>query len=349
MADRERVLVLYNEPVLPESHPDYISEIEIMDNVIAVQEVLREAGYEVDELPANPDPCSIIDGIRKFQPDVVFNLFEGFANNNASELYGAGLLEWMGVSYTGCPFHTLVLARSKHLAKRLFLADGLPTAPFMVIENQPPVSCSLNFPVIVKPAQQDASVGVEQRSVCTDLASLQKQVKYVLDQFGPPVMVEEFIFGRELTFALVEMPQLQLLPATEAVFPDGGPGYWPILTYDAKWTRGSPEFETTDYHFKAELSSELMGQIEVLSRQAFRLLGCRDYARVDFRLRQGDNKPYILEVNPNPDFAPDRALSNNLWAAGFTHPQFTVQMVKNALARRNAAGPERYRDQRQAG
>ena len=340
----ERILVVYNEPILPETHPDYVSEVEVLDNVEAVIELVGEAGYAVERLGITSDPQALIDGVRSHRPDAIVNLFEGTADNNASEMYAAGIFEWLGVPYTGCPFPTLMLARSKHMAKRLFQGDGLPTAPFLVFEpGQAPITdCPLNFPVIVKPAQQDASVGVEQKSVVTNLASLNARVAYLTEQFGQTVIVEEFIFGRELTVALVEMPDLRLLPGTEVVFPNGGPGYWPILSYDAKWTKGSTEYETTDYHFKAELTADLAAQIEHSAKRAFRLLGCRDYARVDFRIRESDNKPLILELNPNPDFAPDRALSNNLWAAGLTHTEFTLQMVRNALARGKAGRTGRY-------
>ncbi len=345
MGRRERILVLYNEPVLPKEHPDYLSEVEVLDNVDAVQTVLTAAGYEVSRLGATSDPQVLIGGIREQRPDVVVNLFEGCADNNASELYACGLLEWLDVPYTGCPFHTLVLARSKHVAKRMFLAEGLPTAPFMVVEQAPVRECRLNFPVIVKPAQQDASVGVDQGSVATDLDGLNRRVSYLLEQFGGTILVEEFIFGREVTVALVEMPELRLLPATEAVFPNAGPGYWPILSYDAKWTRGSAEYETTDYHFHAQMTPELAVLIETTAKKAFRLLGCRDYARVDFRIRASDNQPFVLELNPNPDFAPDRALANNLWAAGLSHADFTLQLVRNALSRAGTDRPGRYRDQ----
>lgn len=337
-----RVLVLYNEPVLPESHPDYISEVEVIDNVLAVKEVLAGGGYEVAELAITNDPDSLIKGVREYKPDAVVNLFEGFADNNASELYIAGLLEWLGVPYTGCPFHTLVVARSKHLAKRMFLAEGLPTAPFVVLEpgDGPMASCPLPFPVIVKPANQDASVGIDQESVVTSLEALNARAAFLMSQFGGPVMVEEFIRGRELTVALVEMPDLRFLPGTEVVFPEDAPeGYWPILSYAAKWTAESTEYQSTDYHFHADLTPELAAEIESHARRAFRLLGARDYARVDFRIRDG--KPYVLELNPNPDFAPDRALANNLWAAGLTHEEFTLQIVRNALAR--AGGPSRER------
>ncbi|MFO0845899.1 MAG: hypothetical protein U0797_26540 [Gemmataceae bacterium] len=346
--NRQRVLVLHNEPILPESHPDYVSEIEVMDNVEAVGEVLTQAGFEVATAGVASEAQELIDVVRTNRPDAIVNLFEGCAADNATEMYAAGVLEWLGVPYTGCPFHTLVMARSKHLAKRLFLAEGLPTAPFLVVEpgQGPLAECPLRFPVIVKPAQQDASVGVEQGSVASDLAGLNRRLAFVLEQFNGPVLVEEFIFGRELTVALVEMPDLRLLPGTEVVFPDGGPDYWPILSYDAKWTKGSAEFETTDYHFKAELTEGLARKIDECARRAFRVLGCRDYARVDFRIR--DDQPYILELNPNPDFAPDRAMSNNLWAAGLTHAEFTVQLVRNALARGAKRVAARYRD-RQAG
>ncbi len=132
---RERVLVLYNEPALPEDHPDYISEVEILDNVDAVRETVAAAGYEADAFAAPNDPDLLLTGVRDRRPDAVVNLFEGSAVNNATELYAAGILEWLGIPYTGCSFHTLVLARSKHIAKRLFQAEGLPTAPFFVVEK----------------------------------------------------------------------------------------------------------------------------------------------------------------------------------------------------------------------
>src|SRR3569623_1892619 len=168
-----------------------------------------------------------------------------------------------------------------HMAKRLFLGEGLPTAPFFVFEpgQTPLAECPLKFPVIVKPAQQDASGGIGQQSVATDLDGLNDRVLYLTEQFGQPAIVEEFIFGRELTVALVEMPDLRLLPGTEVVFPQAGPGYWPLLSYDAKWTKGSAEYETTDYHFKAELSPELAAEIERSAKRTFRLLGARAYAR----------------------------------------------------------------------
>jgi D-alanine-D-alanine ligase len=347
MPAAERVLVLYNEPVLPAGHPDYESEREVLESVEAVSAALSGAGYAVSRLGLGHDPEALLAGLRRHQPDVVFNLFEGMGDHTVTETYVAGLLEWVGVPFTGCPFNTIVLARSKHLTKHLLRGEGLPTAPFFVPDELPIRSCPVAFPAIVKPAQQDCSIGVDQSSVVTDLEGLNRRVKHVLDQFGPPVLVEEFIFGRELTVALVEIPDLRLLPITEAVFPQDRPGYWPILSYDAKWSYTSSEYEVTDYHFTAELSPSLAARIDACARKAFRLLGARDYARMDFRVR--NEEPFLLELNPNPDFAPDRALANNLWAAGISHADFTVQLVRNALARGRVAVAPRYRPQPLAG
>src|SRR5262249_16858271 len=152
-------------------------------------------------------------------PAVVFNLFEGNLDNAATESYVAGLLEWHGVPFTGSPMHTLSLARAKHLTKPLLRGAGLPTADFMVVDELPVPPCDLDWPVIVKPAQQDASVGLDQESVCTNQSQLEQRVRYILETYGAPVLVEEFIDGREFNVALVELPDLHYLPPAEIVFP----------------------------------------------------------------------------------------------------------------------------------
>jgi D-alanine-D-alanine ligase len=305
-----------------------------------VREVLTAAGFSVSQLGISHDPAPLLAGLTAPRPDVVVNLFEGTADRNITEAYVAGMLEWLRIPFTGCPFRTIFLAQNKHLTKHLFQGEGLPTAPFFVANDANLEACPIQFPVIVKPAQQDSSLGVEQASVVTDLESLKRRIAHCIEDFGPPALVEEFIFGRELTVALVETPDLRMLPITEAVFPQNVPGYWPILSYDAKWSEGSSEYETTDYHFQAELTPALAEKLELVSRKAFRLLGARDYARLDFRVR-GDEL-FLLELNPNPDFAPDRGLANNLWAAGESHAEFTVQIVENALARGQDNTTPRY-------
>ena len=328
---RTRVAILFNEPVLPLDHPDADSEHEILYTSDAVYEILAKAGYDVERLPVARDPLALVAGLKRLRPDVVFNLFEGLADFGSTEAHVAGVLEWAGIPFTGCPFQTLSLARSKHLTKYLLQGAGLPTPGFFVVEELPAPQCPLEWPVIVKPALQDASVGVDQGSVVSTQEGLNERIASLLDAYGPPVVVEQFIRGREINVGLIEAPDLRVLPPSEILFTDADPDFWPIVTYDAKWKPGSRDYESTPPRYPADVTPRLRDKLETLARQAFRLLGCRDYARVDFRVRAG--KPYILEVNPNPDFSPMAGMSGGLTSAGLTHDAFTVQLVEAALAR----------------
>jgi D-alanine-D-alanine ligase len=328
-----RVLILYNEPVLDADHPDADSEHEILYTVDSVRQHLLEAGIEVEQLSVCRDPGVLVAGLKRHQPDVVFNLFEGLADQSDTEAQVAGLLEWLNIPFTGCPSRALCLARNKHLTKHLLRGAGLPTPGFFVVEDLPVPPCPLDWPVIVKPATQDASVGLDQGSVVTGQGQLQQRVAYLLRHYGPPVLVEEFIRGREFNVGLIEAPELRTLPISEILFTDQAPDYWPIVTYDAKWKPGTRDYEATPPLYPATVTPRLAERVNTLAKQAFRLLGCRDYARVDFRVRS-PARPYILEVNPNPDFSPLAGLSGGLTSAGLTHAQFAVELVHAALNRR---------------
>ncbi len=325
-----RVLILFNEPVLPLDHPDAESEHEVLYTVDEVEKPLVAAGFDVSRLGVQRDPAVLLSRVKKRRPDVVFNLFEGLADHCDTEAHVAGLLDWLELPYTGCPFQTLTLARRKHLTKFMLQGAGLPTAPFFSVEELPVLENPLGWPVIVKPADQDASVGLDQGSVVTDQLKLNERVAYLLETYGGTVLVEQFIRGREFNVGVVETPELRVLPVSEILFTDTAADYWPIVTYDAKWKPGSRDYEATPPKYPAEVAPRLRIKVEKLAADAFRLLGCRDYARVDFRVST-TGKPYILEVNPNPDFSPTAGLAGGLISAGLTHAGFTVDLVRRAL------------------
>ena len=324
------ILILYNDPVLPASHPDAESEREILEIVEAVAAELAEASYAVSRLGVSRDPRVLIDRLTARRPDAVFNFFEGTADQSETEVTVAGLLDWLHIPYTGCPFAGLCLARDKVRAKHLFRGAGLPTPAFVVVDELPLPEVPLGWPVIVKPATQDASVGLDQGSVVTSRDKLEARVASLLGRYGPPVMIEQFIRGRELNVAMIEAPELRALPISEILFLDEDPERWPIVTYDAKWAPESRDCVLTPPQYPATVETGLATRLVTLATRAFHLIGCRDYARCDFRVSEA-GEPYLLEVNPNPCFNPTAGFTSGLKTAGISHAQFSVMLVENAL------------------
>jgi D-alanine-D-alanine ligase len=332
------VLVLYNQPLLAKDHPDAASEHGIVAIAEFVAKTLEETGFDTSRLGLGSEPTVLWQELKEHRPDAVFNLFEGNLDNPETESYVAGLLDWAGVPYTGSPFHTLGLARAKHTTKHLLKGAGLPTADFQLVHGLPAPACTLEFPVIVKPATQDASVGMDQQSVCTNQLQLDQRVEYIFTTYGGPVLIEEYIPGREFNVALIELPDLQALPPLQVVLPEEKPGIWSIFTYGAKWNAGTLEYDQSPSRFPTDLSAATVRKLHRLAMKAYRLLGCRDYARVDFRMKP-NGKAYILEVNPNPDMSEDADLTKCLAAIGCTRAGFIVRLVEQAFGRRHAPKP----------
>jgi D-alanine-D-alanine ligase len=333
-----RVLVLYNQPLLPRGHPLAVSEAGVLETVENTADALRHAGYSVGVLGVGENPAALLDGLREERPAAVFNLFEGLATQAGTEATVVGLLEWLGVPFTGSPAAALALALDKYRTKQLLRGAGLPTPAALAVDRLPAPACPLGWPVIVKPARQDASVGIDQASVVTSQAQLERRCALVLDRFGPPALVEQFVPGREFHVHLVEdhaadgSRSLCLLPLAEIVFLEEAPGYWPIYSYDAKWKADTHEYRVTPLHSPVLLEPGPMERLGNLARRAYDLVGCRDYGRLDVRMTP-EGEFFILEVNPNP-FLNSKAVLNGLAALGRSQTQFFLDLVRAALARR---------------
>jgi len=329
-----RILVLYNEPILPADHPDAGSEHDILDTVADTFKILQAAGFHTTKLGINYDPQPLLDALKQNPPDAVFNLFEGLPTQPDTEVAVASLLEWLRVPFTGCPATSMVLGRDKIRTKYLLASVGLPTAEYAVIDHSPAPPWLHAWPAIVKPAYQDASVGIDQTSVVTNQVELDAQLKFVLEKYGPPALVERYIAGREFHVHMIEDPgraEPLVLPLAEIAFDHSVPGRWDVYTFTAKWDENSDEYRTAPLKAPVEIPESEFERVKSIAVKSFAELLCRDYARIDVRM-DADGRFYILEMNPNP-YLNSLALVNGLMAIGRTHEQQIVSMALAAIRR----------------
>jgi len=326
-----RVAVLYNAPSLPLGHPHRSSESDVVEVAGSVFNYLIRAGFEAWLQPASPPVLGLVSELSSTGPDLVFNLIEGFAGSSSGEPYVTGLLELLGLPYTGCPPEAQALCRLKGLTKTLLRGAGLPTAPSALATAGPPFAPPFDGPYFVKPDAEDGSLGIDQDSVLMDASGLDARVARIRREHGPGVLIEAYLPGREFNVGLLALPEPMALPAAE-VNHAAGPGRWPILTYDAKWDVGSASDQASPVVCPAPIASELADRLRDLAVLAFRATRCRDYARVDFRL-DGSGRPMILEVNPNPDIGPDAGWARALSASGRDYGPTLVALANQALAR----------------
>ena len=261
---------------------------------------------------------------------MVFNLIEGFGGSSGGEAYITSMLELLGLPYTGCPPEAMGLCRQKGRAKALLLGSGLPTAPFVVLE---PGSVTNLFrpPFVVKPESEDGSLGIDQGSVILEIDDLPARVAKVRASYGPRVLVEAYLPGPEYNVGVLALPWPEALPVAEIAF-ETPEGSWPILTYDAKWAAGSAEDLASRPRCPAEIGPDLAETLGTLAVEAFRATGCRDVARVDFRLDAGGS-PMILEVNPNPDLGPTAGWARALRASGRDYSATIADLANQAWRR----------------
>lgn len=307
-----------------------------------IKRSLEAHGHEVAMVNIRDNFDTMLAAIRTHQPDVVMNLVEFFRDDAELEHDVPALFELLGVEYTGNRPLALSLCQKKPQAKALLAAHGLPVPRGIVIETaEAAANIDLTFPMIVKPAFDDASGGIDSGSVVHDKAQLAARIDRMLNEHKQAALVEEYIEGREIHCAILgDRP----LPLYEMQFKGGddenGKPLPKIITYRAKWDPYSRDHHAVQGVCPVpNLDPALAKKIEDVAMRAYRALGCRDYARVDMRVDSRTQQPYILEVNPNPDLAESCAFNASAGAAGKTYAQLICEIVDLALARK--AGPRK--------
>jgi len=327
------VVVLYSLALgLERGRPeDLVADEETELVARRVAEALQDEVGAVHLVPVWDDVAGVM---HRFDPrrSVVFNLVESLGGRGFSEAEVPRLLRSMGFIHTGGTYQALRRSGNKLVAKRLLESNGLKTPRYQIFHRRSERTVSVPLPAIVKPVAEGGSFGVTQASVARTEEQLFAQVDSVLHTYHQPALVEEFIVGREINVALWGNGQPEVLPISEIVFEWTNDPLCKLVTFEAKWVEGSAEYQHTPGICPARLSPKDQARIEDAAVRTYQLLGVKGFARVDMRLRDGE--PYILEVNVNPDLAPDAGFFRSARAAGHTYPSMVLTIIKMALASR---------------
>jgi D-alanine-D-alanine ligase len=299
----------------------------ILETVDAIERALEQEGNTVVRLPVMTDG-KWIDRIRRGRFDVAFNMCEGIDGVAELEPPVIGVLELFGVPYTGGSSYTTALCLRKHAVNAMLSHAGLPVPPWITLRRGSRIR-SVGYPAIVKPAAEDASIGVEQRSVVRSARALRARVEAMLVSFDE-IVVQRYVDGRELNVGIVGDT---VLPIAEIDFSTMPKGLWPIVTYRSKWDTGSEEDLGSVPRCPARLASRTASEVRRVALEAWRIVGGHGYGRVDMRL-DANGHPWILEVNSNPDIAPDAGLARMARTAGIEYPTLVRTICELGIARK---------------
>ncbi|MBD3170612.1 MAG: ATP-grasp domain-containing protein [candidate division Zixibacteria bacterium] len=292
-----------------------------------ISDGLKKGGHQVKAIEGDKD---IIDKLEDFMPRVVkgevpgmvFNLSYGI-QGQARYTHIPGILEMVGIPYVGSGPLAHSLALDKVVAKMIFRQNGLPTPDFAVLDSPGFQSPEMEYPLIVKPKTEAVSFGLK---IVNNEDELREAAGVIFDAFQQPVLVEQYIEGREINVGLIGNNPPETLPPVELVFTPGGPK---VYTYEDKTQRSGRSIE---FNCPANLDKKLMETAKEIALRAFQSLGCCDCARVDMRLDDAGNL-YILEINSLPSLGEHGSYTIAAQKAGLDFSKLVNRLVEVASAR----------------
>jgi D-alanine-D-alanine ligase len=345
MKKKTRVTILYNEPH-PSEEVGEIDETKLdfepyfdtkvpstEEDIEHMRSVLAKEGYEVEAINLKDRFTLLHRTLTKDPPDVIFNLVEMFNDSPWDEFKVAGLYELLKIPFTGAPALTLGICQRKMLTKQILLATGIPTPRFKKFsKNHIPKRHGLQYPLIVKPAREDASTGIENESVVTNREDLLKRVEHIIEDYEQSALVEEYIDGRELNVSILGDTDPVALPISEIDFSEVPAHLHKIVSYQSKWDPSHEAYHTAYPVCPADLPKATARRAHQIALRAFTAMRCRDYARIDIRLSK-NKKLYVLEVNPNPDLAAEVGFMRSAEEYGLSFGEALKRIVELALVR----------------
>ncbi len=298
----------------------------IMATVDAVAECLASEGNEITPVPVFTD-SKWIDKLRRARVDLVFNLCESIDGIATLEPPVISVLELLGLPYTGSSSWTTSLTLRKHVVNGALERAGLPVPKFALVRPGGSIP-NVGFPAICKPAAEDASIGIEQRSVVRTSRALTERVSAMLERWDE-VLVQRYVDGREINVGIVGNA---VLPIAEIDFGKMPKGMWRIVTYRSKWEDGCDEDIGSTPHCPARLPASAASHIRKIAMAAWKIAGGAGYGRVDMRIDER-GRPWILEVNANPDISPGAGLARMARVAGIEYGPLIRRVCELGLER----------------
>ncbi len=288
----------------------------------AVQAALMAKGYQAELVDLQPDK---IRDLRRF--DWVFNLAETVYCYPLADFEVARKMEEFGINFTGSGWRTLRTCADKAATKCVMLLNGIGTPAFEVFQPGLPIVNFLRYPLFVKPVHEDGSYGISDESVVRTDAELKRQVEMIHRLYSQAALVEQFIDGRDITAPVIgNGDQAVVLPLYEIVYPEKARSKF--LTFKTKWVEETPEYQASIGQC-ADLPPQVEARIKDVALRAYHAMGCRDYARVDFRLR--GRSPLVLEVNPNPCINPETGFIESAKSAGYEYAELVAKILASAV------------------
>lgn len=306
-----------------------------------IESALATLGHDVERISVGGEIERVIASLRSAGPGLVFNLAESFDGKSALESNVAALLNLLNLRYTGSSPAGLLMAGDKSLTKQVLGFQQIRTPEFATLfRGALDHAGDLRFPLIVKPPQEDASLGITSKSVVRNVRELLATMDALQREFQSPVLVEEFVEGREFYVGVLGNASPQALPVMEldfSAFPADRPR---IASYEAKWGEGGTggesesgaEFTGTKSLFPTDLSPELVQRLQAVAVEAFGALRLRDYGRVDLRVT-ADEEIHVIEVNPNCYLERQGEFARAAAQSGLSHDQLVGRIMELALAR----------------
>ncbi|HUG03052.1 MAG TPA: hypothetical protein VML92_01315 [Steroidobacteraceae bacterium] len=299
-----RILVLVHETLVP---PETLKGVRDRDAAeyrteYDVISCLRQCGHEVRPIGIGDSLTELRTTLADWRPQICFNLLEEFDGIVTYDQHIVAWLELLRQPYTGCNPRGMMLSRDKVLSKQLLAYHRIPTPQFAVFARGRAIRipARMRYPLFVKSATEDASLGISQASIVEDAARLRERVAFIHEHTSSDALVEEYVEGREFYVGVIGNDRIRTLPPWEFIFGELKAGRAGIATRKAKWDRAYQARHGITSDVARDLPDGLAARLDNLARRIYRALHMTGYARMDFRVR-ADGTPYFLEANANPN------------------------------------------------